>query len=575
MLDGSEISSPEKGRVLHQSDRVQSSNWIVATSLAVGCGIAYLVLRPSLYDFDGYMFRLYALLPSRFSNSNPHHLLWNTVQILLTACAASLGEPNTVPFQIFGILVNCLTLFMTYWLLLAVGKSRVVAIAGVIFTAFSPAFWYVGLENHPYPLAFLAIVLYLTAWHREDGSPPEGLRLCVAGLSLALSILFHQGVIVLLPVATCVLAAYGRGTLWQKLTRAVAWTAGVAGLVAAAYVCFWQLEITSPKETIFSWAVEYLNTVHPVQLLQLGFRTTLARSMMGLSGMLVQDYRLRWLLSTSWSPGAIIALYDAIGLLVIGALIAAKYWALASGALWTLLRRNALFALSLFSLGAWWAFAFAWEPATVHYWSVGLFPALVCIATLARGHRINGGLLMAGVLLVSAWNCYSNHAFDRNNDHNFPDPLIASIQRQIGDRDIFIVLGEDHWFGGVNYILLYRVLSYSDRNPAVAIFKDFILAPGGTQNWREKLRAKIDSTLDAGSHVFVASHVFDPRSYRDLSHQNDPFNEQIDEKYLATDGAALYQDLEQFFARYRLTKSNFSVGSDAYFAVGPYADVKK
>jgi len=340
MLDGSEISSPEKGRVLHQSDRVQSSNWIVATSLAVGCGVVYLLLRPPLYDFDGYMFRLYALLPSRFSNSNPHHLLWNTVQILLTACAASLGEPNTVPFQIFGILVNCLTLFMTYWLLLAVGKSRVVAIAGVVFTAFSPAFWYVGLENHPYPLAFLAIVLYLTAWHREDGSPPEGLRLCVAGLSLALSILFHQGVIVLLPVATCVPAAYGRGTLWQKLTRAVAWKAGVAGLVAAAYVCFWQLEITSPKETIFSWAVEYLNTVHPVQLLQLGFRTTLARSMMGLSGMLVQDYRLRWLLSTSWSPGAIIALYDAIGLLVIGALIAAKYWALASGALWTLLQKE-------------------------------------------------------------------------------------------------------------------------------------------------------------------------------------------------------------------------------------------
>ena len=67
MLDGSEISSPEKGRVLHQSDRVQSSNWIVATSLAVGCGVVYLVLRPPLYDFDGYMFRLYALLPSRFS----------------------------------------------------------------------------------------------------------------------------------------------------------------------------------------------------------------------------------------------------------------------------------------------------------------------------------------------------------------------------------------------------------------------------------------------------------------------------------------------------------------------------
>jgi hypothetical protein len=197
------------------------SNWIVATSLAIGCGIVYLALRPPLYDFDGYMFRLYALLPSRFSNSNPHHLLWNSVQILLSACAASLGQPNTVPFQIFGILINCLTLFATYRLLLAVGKSRGIAIAGVIFTAFSPAFWYVGLQNHPYPLAFLAIVIYLTAWHKEDGSPPEGLRLCVAGLSLALSILFHEGVIVLLPVATCLLIVYGRGKLWQKLMNAL------------------------------------------------------------------------------------------------------------------------------------------------------------------------------------------------------------------------------------------------------------------------------------------------------------------------------------------------------------------
>jgi len=187
-----------RGRVLDQSGRADSSNWIVATSLVVGCGIVYLALRPPLYDFDGYMFRLYALLPSRFSNSNPHHLLWNTVQILLTVCAAALGQPNTVPFQIFGILVNCLTLFATYWLLLAVGKNRVVAIAGIVFTAFSPAFWRVGLQNHPYPLAFLAIVLYLTAWHREDGHPPEGLRLYVAGLCIA--ILFHQGAIAKRPV---------------------------------------------------------------------------------------------------------------------------------------------------------------------------------------------------------------------------------------------------------------------------------------------------------------------------------------------------------------------------------------
>ena len=562
-----ENGSPEKGRVLNQSGRTRSSNWFVATLLVVGCAIVYLALRPPLYDFDGYMFRLYALLPSRFSNSNPHHLLWNTVQILLTVCAAALGQPNTVPFQIFGILVNCLTLFATYWLLLAVGKSRLVAIAGVVFVAFSPAFWYVGLQNHPYPLAFLAIVLYLTAWHREDGHPPEGLRLYVAGLSLALSILFHQGVIVLLPVATCVLIAYGRGTIWQKLTRALVWTAGVAGLVATAYVCLWQFETTGPDQTIVGWSTDYLNSVHPMQLFELGFPTTFARSVMGLSGMLVQDYRIRWLLFTSLSRGEIFALYDGIGLLAVIALIVAMYRAFASGALSPLLRTNSLFGLSLFSLGAWCAFCFAWEPATVHYWTLGLFPALVSIAMLVRGRSINRRFLMASVLLVNAWNCYSNYAYDRNNSRNFPDPLLASIKQHVGPHDNFLVLGDDHWFANVNYILLFRVLNYSARNPGVAIFNDLILSPGGMQNWRDKLRAKIDSTLDSGGQVFVASHVFDPASYRDLSNHNDPFNEQIDQRYLTIDGPAFYQDLRQFFAGYQLTKSNFSVGSDAYFAV--------
>ena len=558
--------SPVRGRVPDQPGQSERVNCAVATSLAVGCGFVYLALRPPLYDFDGYMFRLYALLPSRFANANPHHLLWNTVQILLTACAAMLGQPSTVPFQIFGILVNCLTLLVLYRLLLVVGDSRVVAISGVVFVAFSPPFWHLGLQNHPYPLTFLAIVLYLIAWRREDGGAPEGWRLCIAGLSLALAILFHQAAIFLLPVASCVLVAYGRGTVWQRLTRALVWTAGVAGLVAAAYVCLWQFE-TGPERSIFRWSTDYLNSVHPVQLFELGFPTTFARSIMGLSGMLVQDYRIRWLLYVSLSPPTIVALYDGIGLLAVVALIVATYRGFASGALSPELRRDSLFGLSLFSLGAWWAFSFAWEPATVHYWTLGLFPALVCVAMLVRGRHINGRLLMASVLLVSAWNGYFNHAIDRINSRNFPDPLLKSIQQQVGGHDIFLVLGDDHWFGGVDYILLFRILSYSARNPGVAIFNDLILSPGGMQNWRERLRTKIDSTLDSGGRVFVASHVFDRGSYRDLSNQNDPFNEQIDRRYLTVDGAAIYQDLRLFFVGYRITESNFRVGSDAYFTV--------
>src|SRR5215469_8702675 len=35
------------------------------------CDIVYLLLRPSLYDFDRNMYRIYALLPSRATNANP------------------------------------------------------------------------------------------------------------------------------------------------------------------------------------------------------------------------------------------------------------------------------------------------------------------------------------------------------------------------------------------------------------------------------------------------------------------------------------------------------------------------
>jgi len=69
--------------------------WAPGVLVALGCGAVYLILRPPLYDFDGYMYRLYAVLPNRLWNSNPHHLLWNWVQIILSRIAERIGHPTT------------------------------------------------------------------------------------------------------------------------------------------------------------------------------------------------------------------------------------------------------------------------------------------------------------------------------------------------------------------------------------------------------------------------------------------------------------------------------------------------
>ena len=106
-----------------------------------------------------------------------------------------------------------------------------------------------------------------------------------------------------------------------------------------------------------------------------------------------------------------------------------------------------------------------------------------------------------------------------------------------------------------------RVLS-----PAV---RSFVFVRGGTRSWQNRLRDRINSTLDSGGRVYVAAHVFDTHSYKDLSQANNPFNEQINPRYLTLNSTSFRQQIEDFFSGYDLTKSDFSLGADNYLFVGP------
>jgi len=81
------------------------------------------------------------------------------------------------------------------------------------------------------------------------------------------------------------------------------------------------------------------------------------------------------------------------------------------------------------------------------------------------------------------------------------------------------------------------------------------------------MRDRINSTLNSGGRVFVASHLFDPDTYDDLAGVNDAFDEQINPQYLTIDGNAVYREVREAFAPYELDKSNLKLGDDDYLVL--------
>src|SRR5579872_1195540 len=86
-------------------------------AITLTCCFIYLALRPPLFDFDGYLNRLDALGPHAAEKVHAYHLLWAWIQMAIRSAAVAAGHPTTVPFQIVGIALNCLTL-LALWLLL-------------------------------------------------------------------------------------------------------------------------------------------------------------------------------------------------------------------------------------------------------------------------------------------------------------------------------------------------------------------------------------------------------------------------------------------------------------------------
>ena len=536
--------------------------FLLAGFIALACTVVYFLFRPPLFDNDGYLYRLEAMGPAGFFNAVPTHLIWNLIEIVIVQVAGVFGySTSTVPFQVVGIVINCATLFLFCVLLMWTSGSGVYAVAATLLVGFSPVVWYVGFQNGPYPLLLLALVGFFWMWATEDGEPPSGRRLFFAAAFMTLVVLLHQAGIFLVLAGVIALAWYGKKPARSRLIRAAAWGASIAAIVVPAYVAMWELT-AADTDPFFRWVTGSIHELHPIRF---QFPASLVQIVIGATGSIIQSDNIRDYLEEHSTLTAILALYGSVGLGIVAAIFILARWTGLSRQLFDTIRASALFGVSLLTLLLWSTFIIAWEPSSVHYWVVTLFPALLVVGMLFRSRAQRGlWLFVSLAVLLSGWNGYLNHQIDEGSSRNFPPPLVAEIRKYVGDRDIFIVLGNEDWFGDMNYELLYNALDHEGQNPCVPIVEDFVTPAGGSPNWKDKLRAKIDETLKSGGRVYVASHVLDPDSYDDLAGDKDPFDFYVDESKLSINGPALYQDVQRVVDDYGRKDTGFAIGDDKY-----------
>jgi hypothetical protein len=439
--------------------------------------------------------------------------------------------------------------------------SAVYAAAATLFVAFSPKFWYVGFQNGPYPPLLLALVGYFWTWTTKDGEPPSGRRLFFAAACMTVVVLLHEAGIFLVLAGVITLALYGKAPARSRLTRGAIWGGSIAAMVVTAYITTWAL-IAEKGDPFFRWVTDSINTLHP---LRFPFPASLAKIVIGASGAIIQSGNIQSYLEAYSTPATILALYGSLGFAIVVAMAILVRWSGLSRQLSHSIRTSALFTVSLLSLLLWSAFIVAWEPSSVHYWVVTLFPALIVIGLLFRSREQQGLWVFASLaILLSGWNAYFNPQLDQQWSRNYPPPLVAEIRKYVGDRDIFIVLGNEDWFGNVDYELLFNVLDNERRNPCIPIIENFVGPAAGSPAWKDKLRASIEDTLKSGGRVYVANHVLDSDSYEDLAGNQDPFDQYVDERKLSINGPALHQDVQRLVDNYDQKETRFAIGDDKY-----------
>jgi hypothetical protein len=517
----------------------------------------YLELRPPLFNYDGYIYRLDALQPFQGANINPHHLVWYPVQKGIAWVASAVASPSPEAFQIFGILVNSFTLALFCLLLVRLTHRLALPLAMTIFIAFSPRIWNLGLQNQPYPLLDLSVVAFL--WTVADGGAPSRRRLAAGGLALFAAVMLHQAIALVIPAVAAGFVLAGAAPFKDRLKLATRWAGATAVGVAAAYALMAGVAGVKPAGFL-DWTLAYLRTQHGIQV---HWPQSAIKSVMGVVSTVLETSWVRNLVSPGEGSEAIWRVYG--GVLVASCAVAV---ALASRhrvreRLWRLWRSNASFTSVLMLVLAWSGFVFLWEP-TGYYWSVNLFPLAFLASWWVRESRKRTALIVAGVLVVvSCWNLSANHRHDQAQSVNYPPPMLEQIRAQLGPNDVFIVAGRD-WYADIDYSLLLACLDDWPSDPAMALLDEYIMK-GSREPWQQKLDLVIREAWADGGRVYVADHVFWRESYEDLEQTADPFSEFTHMEYAGLNVERLQDEIRSFFGRYKLRASGFTIATDRFW----------
>jgi hypothetical protein len=528
-----------------------------ASALFVSVLSIYLLMRPPLFNYDGYVYRLQALGPHQSDYINPHHLMWYPLQKAIAAVTSAVGSPSPEAFQLVGILINSFALALFCLLLVRLTHRLALSFAMTIFIAFSPHIWNLGFQNQPYPLLDLCVVAFL--WTVAERDAPSRLRLAASGLALFAAVMLQQAMALAVPAVAAGFVLAGAGPCKDRLKLAARWAGGTTLGVAAAYVLMARVAGVKPSGFL-NWSLLYLQTQHGIHV---QWPQSAIKSVIGVVGTLLESSWIRNRFSPQENPEAIWRLYG--GLLVAGCIVAA---ALASRRgvrerLMRLLRSNTSFTSVLMLVLAWGVFVFLWEP-TGHFWSVILFPLTFLASWWLRGIRKRTALLLTGgLVMVSGWNLFANHRLDQAYSVNFPPPMLEQIRAQLGPNDVFIVAGRD-WYANIDYDLLLACLDDWPNDPAIALLDEYVMTSSG-EPWQQRLDREIQAAFAAGGRVFVADHIFWPQSYRDLEQTADPFSEYARAEFAGVNGEKLRGEVKSFFGRYKLCPSRFKIGADRFW----------
>jgi hypothetical protein len=533
------------------------ANWSIG-GLFVITFATYFLLRPPLFNYDGYTYRLEALEPANADYINPHHVLWYPVQKALVVATSKLADGSPEAIQIFGIAVTCVSLALFCLLLVRLTGRLLPPLAITAFIAFSPQVWEHALQNQPYPLLYLFLVLFF--WTVSGSARPSARRLVCGGAALAAAVLFQQAMVLAIPAAALGLAFIADGPLKHRLVRYTVWTGSTLLLVAAAYITAAGLIGLGPSG-FFGWTLNYLESQHS---LQVDWLQSPAKSAMGIVRALLETSRLEDLLIAGFPSTAVYWLYYI--LLLAGCLFAAaaSMRKAARGRIGRAVQSRTLVATALPIALVWGIFAFLWEPSG-YYWSLELFPAGLLLALWLRESRPRTVRAAVGLLVaLSAWNIFANCRRDRAYSINYPPPLIRQIEQQLSPRDMFIVAGRE-WYGDLDWDLLLQCLGKRSPNPGKALLDDFVM-PGRERHrdWRPELERQIQTVWQAGGRVFVADHVLSANTYSDLPQTASPLSEYERTKFAGVDAEKLSDQIEAFFDAYGPVESPVKIGTNRF-----------